>query len=400
MPVKDMERLKTNCERTSIRGKATFAIAALLGGLIPLVPPAVRGSDEALADKLPENWSQTVVLQSLIPDGGEGECRLWVEDGWLIVERRSAEDEVEWKVVLAKARADEVPEVIANRIPGTVRVSYGDGRYFVRDEFGSFRCLRQAKPDDEPWPNLEIPPADPNAPSGSAGVSPHSAGRVTQSWFIVTTGPKRGSVDCLVRIDHQQLQAGGFGFRGGPVGSPARVHFGEMRLMDDGDLLVAERREAWQAKSELARRAIRAQMVGSPPPELSGDVWFNANEPVSLKSLDGRPALLVFLDLRQPSFRQQLPLLKGFYDFHSKKGLAVVGVHQQYEKSEVEKQIADSKLDFPILLDDGQTAQRYATAFPSYFLINCEGKVASAYQPTLPSPGEMDRFMEANKVDR
>ena len=204
-----------------------------------------------------------------------------------------------------------------------------------------------------------------------------------------------------MRLEHEQLREGArhtrFTSKRGVSTGVVRVEFGEMTLVDDGELLVAERRPSSQAKILVARRAIQAQMVGSPAPELSGDVWFNADGPVSLKSLDGKPALLVFLDLRQPSFRGQIPLLKGFYDFHGKKGLVVVGVHQHYEKNQIEKQIADSKLDFPILLDDGQTAERYATAFPSYFLIDREGKVASAYKPVLPSPGEMDRFMEADK---
>jgi hypothetical protein len=62
----------------------------------------------------------------------------------------------------------------------------------------------------------------------------------------------------------------------------------------------------------------------------------------------------------------------------------------------LEKWVTELHLDFPILIDDGQTAQRYVATFPSYFLIYRDGTVALS-KPSLPSATDMVRFVEADE---
>jgi hypothetical protein len=218
-----------------------------------------------------------------------------VQDGWLLVERRTGEDQIEWKIVLAKVVGDEPPEMVAERLaagagvdrrdprtgamvtPGAVgpvprpfRLSYRDGRYFIRDEFGSLRCLREPKREQDHWPEIEVPAG---LTEGSASGGPGSSlltGRVSNSWFTVFAQPatRKGApqapVDSLVRLYHTDLQErGGPQFRG-RRGAP-RVTCRGWSLIDDGELLVAEKLDAWRFTPALRRQAkFNPDLVGSP----------------------------------------------------------------------------------------------------------------------------------------
>lgn len=383
----------------------------------------------APAAKISDTWSTTVPIAGLAPDTMLGKWRIWVEEGWLLAERRSSEDEVEWKVVLAKVAGDEPPEIEANRPPDSLRLSYRDGRYFIREAMGSFRCLREPKTEEEAWPELEIPARDANSGSGHGhGNSSSVTFQFSNSWKTIAAGPQRGPgkpivADSLVRIAHRDLN-GGIRFTHRP-GAPARVSSGEWFLIDDGTLLVAERVEAWRLQAELNRQAGRAQAVapgfgappgrvmavrrgatsgpatnilkGSPAPELSGEVWLNAEQPPQWKELHGKPVLLVLFDLRQPSFVPLVPPLLGFQDLYGKQGLVVIGVHQSCPRGEVEKRMADERIKFPVLIDDGKTGPRYILGFSSSFLIDRDGKVVVGYKDLLVPPAEIEQLLNAKQ---
>jgi hypothetical protein len=271
------------------RSIIALAMSALALSLFLVAENSADGADKTAATALPDGWSQMVKLESPVPNVGVlGESRLWVQDGWLLVERRSADDEVEWKVVLAKVVGGELPEVITDGL--SLRLSYRRGRYFIRDSFGGLRCLREPKPLDEPWPILQIP----DVPS-VFGWNPKYgvAAGVIDSWFTVAVGPKRGAADAFMRLDNVLLREGGQrGYRAGRDGTGpcAIVKFGEMQLVADDELLAAEWREAFNAKSDLEERAKR--LIGSDAPKLSGEKWFNADTPPSLR---GKPVLLILL---------------------------------------------------------------------------------------------------------
>ncbi|HJT33741.1 MAG TPA: redoxin domain-containing protein [Pirellulales bacterium] len=345
--------------------------------------------------KLSDKWSTKVHLPAYSYPNNDipsGECRAWIEQGWLVVERRTDQDELEWKIVLAKAVGDEPPQIDASR-PGALRVSFRSGRYFIRDEFGEFRCLREPKQPDDVWPRIDLPERDPGELWGSAGGG-KMVGKMVKGWFIVAAGPTDGAADCLVRLNHVEMRKGGTMFSGGRVAN--RITDGDTNLMDDGELLVGQRLENWVAVITLARIDLRKKLPGSPAPKLTG-TWLNTGgEELSWNDLKGNAVLLVFFNLGfQPSFTERLPEMKALDEFYD-KGLVIVGVHSRSSAEEGEQRVekAGPKLKFPVLVDEYDTENRYGVEdMPSYFLIDREGKIVWANLPTLPPRAEIEKLL-------
>src|SRR5215469_11880465 len=83
--------------------------------------------DAKPAEKLTENWSRVIPVADPA-DARYGQWRVWVQDGWLLVERRTGKDEIEWKIVLAKVVGDEPPEIVAERLSAGASVDRRDPR--------------------------------------------------------------------------------------------------------------------------------------------------------------------------------------------------------------------------------------------------------------------------------
>jgi hypothetical protein len=233
------------------------------------------------------------------------------------------------------------------------------------------------------------------------------------SWFTVLAGPDRAAAegntemvpDCLVRRNHTDLrQPTGLEFVG--MGAP-RVTYGKSFAIDDGELLVAEKLEAWkledevsfQAKSNpaLAVRLATRKLAGAPAPELSGEDWLNVDRPPALEALRGMPVMLVLFDLRQRSFIPLVPPLLSFEATYGKQGLAVIGVYAKAPRHEVAEHLTDEGIKFPVLIDDGKTAERYVIGYSGCVLIDREGKVASVYKDSLAPPAEIEKLLETKK---
>lgn len=151
-----IDDLGRSCYGAALWPSWAFVLCTAL--IVLPVADAADGEGAPAAAKLNGNWSTKVRLPAYSYPNNDipsGECRAWVEQGWLVVERRTDQDEIEWKIVLAKAVGNEPPRIDASR-PGALRVSFRDGRYFVRDEFGDFRCLRQLKQPGEVWLSGEL----------------------------------------------------------------------------------------------------------------------------------------------------------------------------------------------------------------------------------------------------
>lgn len=334
-----------------------------------------RAADDAAtptaeSEKMSDKWSRIVPVSDP-PDPTFGEWRVWAQKGWLLAERRTC-DEVEWKVVLARLVGDELPKIDVERpqqraravrklngkaealpgpagpMPGAMRLSYRDGRYFIRDEFGSLRCLRELKTDERPWPELELPPRDAQAKVGRM-VAPQLGPIVGDSWIVDHAGPQRGlqniSADCLLRLTHQDVQEPGgikFNYRPGV----RRLTCGNWFVVDDGALLVAERLESHQL-----------------PP---------------------------FAPLTAP--------LLSYHEAYGKKELQIIGVHAACPHDQLEKLIAEKQIKFPVVIDDeGQTAARYKMGFQASFLIDRQGKVVAGYKDLLVPPAEIEKLLNANR---
>jgi hypothetical protein len=301
-------------------------------------------------------------------------------------------------------------------IPGSLRLSYRDGRYFIRDGFLNLRCLRQPKTGDDAWPKLEVPPRV--AKGAGAGMAASRtvvlSNHKSDSWITVIASPQAAmragseglaptmTADCLVRMTHIDLREAGAPLRTSG-GDMASVTLGEWFVLDDGDLLVARKVDAWHLSNALMARAQRdpafgsklatEKLAGSPAPDLSGETWLHTERPPTWESLRGKPTLLVLFDLKQPSFVPLVAPLLAFQEMYGKQGLAIVGVHAKGPPDEVEKRLAEQGITFPVLIDDGKTMERYLAGYSACVLIDRDGKVVSVYKNSLAPPAEMEKLL-------
>ncbi|MBI2428350.1 MAG: redoxin domain-containing protein [Ignavibacteriales bacterium] len=116
-------------------------------------------------------------------------------------------------------------------------------------------------------------------------------------------------------------------------------------------------------------------------PEIFGDHWFNS-EPLSIRELHGRPALLFFCDRYSPQSQQLVPLINGLHALYYEYGLTCIGIHSpefQFGKDpkRIEQWIKKDLVLFPVLADNEHPitdAYRIST-IPSICLIDNKGDV-------------------------
>ncbi|HVA49511.1 MAG TPA: hypothetical protein VNH11_24305 [Pirellulales bacterium] len=362
-----------------------------------------------------DSWLRVVPIKTPAPDKNIGHWRAWVEEDWLLVERRTGKGDIEWKIVLAKVVGEEPPEIDADQF-GALRLNYDNGRYFIREysgsdaesDFGCLRCRRQPKMSEERWPTIPAPPRDRKAPAGFSGSRQWSlSSRVSGSWLTVTAGPpgqggEQRSVDFLLRLYHADLEVDAHGGSGG--GDFLRQFYGKWFVEDDGELLVANWLPASLLVEELNQHPLLAgrfatkRLGGSAAPLLAGEVWLNSDRPPTWKTLRGQPVLLVLFDLKQPSFLPLVPPLLGFQEMYGKQGLVVIGVHANDQRDDVAKRLADERITFPVLIDDGKTAERIGIGFSACLLVDREGKVVSAYKDALAPPAEIEKLLGSKRL--
>jgi hypothetical protein len=337
-----------------------------------------------------------------------------------MAERTNGDDEMEWRIVLARVVGDEPPTIVVSRIappglagpiPGGLWLSYRDGRYFIRDDFGSLRCLREEKTEGATWPEMQLPPRDEKAKFGRVFAT-RLGNVISDGWIVAHAGPQRPPnkivADCLLRLAHDDLQEPG-GIKVTARPGVRRLTHGEWFVVDDGELLVAERLETHNLQNEINRRAngqrivaaaqARLKLPGSPPPELSGETWLNADKPPNWESLKGNVVLLVLFDLQQATFAPLVAPLLGFEATYGKQGLKVIGVYANGPRDEIEQRLAEARIQFPVLIDDGKTAERYGLGYSGSVLIDREGIVACAYKDSLAPPSEIEKLLGKEEVD-
>ena len=79
--------------------------------------------------------------------------------------------------------------------------------------------------------------------------------------------------------------------------------------------------------------------------------------------------------------KASFPRIDGLYKQHKDKGLEVVAINEDEERSKVPEFLADTKATFPIAFDkDGKAAQAFGVqTMPSSFLIDRRGVVRFAH---------------------
>jgi cytochrome c biogenesis protein CcmG/thiol:disulfide interchange protein DsbE len=138
---------------------------------------------------------------------------------------------------------------------------------------------------------------------------------------------------------------------------------------------------------------LSAPLVGRPAPALLGvDL---AGAPVSLRSLRGRPTLVVFFASWCAACRAEAPALDAFAASHRGE-VAVVGVAMADAPSSARRFLAETGEAWPVLADQsGRIALDWGVAGPpEAFLVAPDGKVAARFAGPV-SQAELDRALAA-----
>jgi peroxiredoxin len=101
------------------------------------------------------------------------------------------------------------------------------------------------------------------------------------------------------------------------------------------------------------------------------------NNPVNLKTYQGKFVLLFFWTTWCPSCRKEMPSLIELYDTFKTEGLVVLGINVGQRKEIVQKYMDAKKITFPVLCDiEGSVEQQYKVGpHPTHFLIDKQGKM-------------------------
>lgn len=361
---------------------------------VVVVPRATPG-DEPVSiqtengQRASNQWHLKYPIDAPQRDTRVGEFHMWIDDGWFVGERRNRDGDIEWKIVFAKAVGDEKPVLSHGLEADTFRISYRD-KYFIRDEQGNLRCLRQLKTEDDAWPVIEQPAGEDKL------FTPRLQARISDSWVTMVARPvpmpparfkvKEFRWDCLLRLARQDL--GGPDLKVNAQSAAIRVSYGDWFVVDDGEFLVADKLESWQVPWELNRK-----LRSLPAPGVPGQVWLNTDEPPTWESLGGKAVLFLLFDLGQPTLVPLVSPLLGLLETYSKQGLRVIGVHAKGPRDVIQKRLADEHITFPVLIDDGEGPNRFGVPFSASVLLDWTGTVVRVYENALVAPAEIEKLL-------
>jgi thiol-disulfide isomerase/thioredoxin len=360
-------------------------------GLAMSIACAVVGQGDERKNKpnaLPSQWRMVNDIPNF--EGG-GETRgdkvtIWVEDGWVVARRQTSSGDLEWHIVLARASNPQPPEVKVDQVSGGLSITYG--AYFLREDCGRLRVLRQRKNNQSPAWSMPAVNAKRELLAAAGGTT---SLEVIDNWCWGTSGPSETKPDVRIRMQHAQLGdgQGGQAWRGGL----ARVFFGSSSLQDEGDLLVATRVLIPAAEAELRLRKARKEITEKLAPPLDGKEWLNT-ERLSLDKLRGKVVLLDFWGQWCGPCVKKLPTTEELHVKFKERGLVVIGVHSADQSDNVADFLKSKKASFPVMVDRGETAKRYLIeSWPTYFLIDKTGRVVWGFAHDPPTPVQIEELL-------
>jgi thiol-disulfide isomerase/thioredoxin len=341
-------------------------------------------------------WKQTITLPDTIYGRGE-RLVLSVEGGWLRARHESSDGQLNWQLILCRIRNHQLPVVRVMEGLPFVEVSYLDGRYFVRQSQDFVRALREPGASDGLFERAAI--LTPDAKAGGTGTSnvleSTCAYWEDQGWCYVTFGPQPEAWNAVVRLNPVEFADRGYGFN---VSGAGHIHLfhGDRWVLDDGELLVANRTRPEIYIAEKKRQAAReAILSGRPLPELDVTSWLNTDEPLTWDSLRGKVVLVDFWGTWCGPCVAKLPETQALHDKYAGRGLMVLGIHSNQGGEECAAFVAEHSYTFPIAIDSGKTADAFAVdGWPTYFLIDREGKVVKAFEHEPPRDEAIEKLLD------
>jgi peroxiredoxin len=118
---------------------------------------------------------------------------------------------------------------------------------------------------------------------------------------------------------------------------------------------------------------------------------------ITLTDYAGKVLLLDFWATWCTGCKLEIPWFSEFQKTYGAQGFAVVGVSMDERGWAVVKPfLAETRIPYPILLGDDQTAQRFGIqALPDTFLIDRSGKVAAAYKASVVDKKDIEANIKA-----
>jgi thiol-disulfide isomerase/thioredoxin len=360
-------------------------VALLAGGSLGTVAHAAQPLERVIvsidAQGFGDGWKQVIRPEQ---DGDTYE--LSVIDGWLVVRRTDKQGAIDWQIVLAEIAGDELPKVAY--IGGfQFELSYRDGRYFIRETGPFLRALRQPKDDRGLFARTAV--LDEKAKSSGWGAARGKSSRLLSAWslddwYFVGIGRDKEQLEALIRLNPLQRSKSGYGVST-TVGGFMREFHGDTSLIDDGELLVAERMLKSTHLAELAREEILRNLPGSVPPAIDASSWLNSEAGLTWEQLRGKVVLLDFWGMWCGPCVKKLPQVQELSRKYADKGLVVIGIHSEQDGEKCPAFVEKEGITFPVAIDSGETAEKFAvTSWPSVFLIDKDGKVVKGYEGELP----------------
>jgi thiol-disulfide isomerase/thioredoxin/tRNA A-37 threonylcarbamoyl transferase component Bud32 len=324
------------------------------------------------------------------PDSA-GKLRVWADHGWWLAKREARSGELEWQIVLARVGDAEAPRISVQPEDGSLEVR--SGQFFIRENLGELRVLREKKSKGaEDWPQVDFG-SEPKS-VGFGGMGPVLEGWKADGWCWLTSGADRTRHDAWIRLLPEPLMDPGRGFSA--QRGLAEMFAGKMSAQDDGSLLVAKRMPFFLAQRELKMRQTRAEH--RPAPEIEAQQWFHTEGALSLPALRGKVVLLDFWGQWCAPCVEKLPKTEALYQRFKDRGLVAIGVHSSNSAENLDAFLKTRQITFPIALDTGATAERYAVeAWPTYYLVDRTGRIVWGGGHDLPEDDQITKLLEQSE---
>lgn len=144
-------------------------------------------------------------------------------------------------------------------------------------------------------------------------------------------------------------------------------------------------------------RSLTAKIIAPETRQMAPDLALNdqSGETISLSALKGKVVLLDFWGVWCGPCRKKLPPTQDIHDEFRDKSLVVIGIHSSSRTEGMADFIAQNNITFPVGIDPGHIADDYSVnAWPTYYLIDKQGRIAWGPQHGLPSKGQIQSLLD------